>query len=172
MKRVVLLLILSFSIALSGCQRGPVLHTADRRQLPLSSLSGKWLVIVNWSSWCELCRSAVPQWNALYQSLDHQTMMLGYNSVLLPKESLQQAVTNMQIHFPVIQEQLPKRYHLPDIAVEPTLFIVSPAGKLQSTIEGVRTLVELKAALAAVRARAKSIGESEGGAVSACGDSS
>ena len=86
----------------------------------------------------------MPQLNAFYQSSDEKTTVLGFNNMLLPGETLKQAMTKVKIDFPVIEESLSAYYHLPRIDVEPTVFVINPRGKLVKVVQGMTTVAKLE----------------------------
>lgn len=105
----------------------------------LSDLKGRWMVINYWASWCHSCIQEIPELNHLAKNEGSKVTLLGVNYDHLPLENLKQEMTKLKMSFPTLVENPQVKWHLGEIAVVPTTFIINPQGKVVESISGPTT---------------------------------
>ena len=132
------------SILLSACSK-PVLKTSNNHLVSISSLKGKWVFINYWASWCVHCRKEVPELNKFYQDHRDKVVVLGINYDGLVNPQLASAVHRFGITFPVLATNPWKMFHLNEVNVVPTTFVLNPQGHLVYKLLGPQTESGLEA---------------------------
>lgn len=127
-------------IVLAACSPGDV----PGQSLRLESLSGQWVVINYWATWCKPCIQEIPELNAL-AALPGITVV-GVNYDGATGEELAQQLQKLGIAFPTLDTDPAAQLGVSRPEVLPTSLVLDPGGKLASTLVGPQTLQSLAAA--------------------------
>jgi thiol-disulfide isomerase/thioredoxin len=113
----------------------------------LALLKGKWVIVNYWAAWCESCIKEIPELNRFDKAHGNDVVMVGVNFDQLPVDTLQKAIKTAGIAFPVLTQDPGAVWHLGDVSVLPTTFIINPKGVVARKIIGGSTQSSLSAAL-------------------------
>lgn len=136
-KALVLILLTSFSISCSD-------SFPDNE---LAQYKGEWLVINYWAEWCKPCREEIAELNLLQEQYDNSLEVLGVNYDGATGEALEQQMQALKVAFIQLKNDPAAQLETDRPAVLPTTFIVSPDGKLQSTLLGPQTKTSILKAI-------------------------
>ena len=132
-----MILSLFCSLFLWGCSSSePVFKDSQGQSIQLSAYEGKWVIVNYWAAWCHSCIQEIPELNRLSKNNSDKIVLLGVNYDHLAPNELKAAMNKARILFPVLVEDPQKAWHLGEIAVVPTTFIINPQGKLVETVSG------------------------------------
>jgi len=121
------------------------LQQINGQDIPLSTLSGKWVLINYWASWCKSCLEEIPEFNRFYDTIKHQQVALfAVNYDALPVDKQQQLIKQLDIHYPSLKEDPAKALELGDIRGVPVTYVFNPQGVLAATLYGGQTAKTLK----------------------------
>lgn len=119
---------------------GLCFHDATGRLVHPSEFENKWIIVNYWADWCDSCIEEIPELNSFYKNNKAENIVIfGVNYDKLANPTLVQVIQKMGIMFPVLQEDPAKKWHLGEITVLPTTFIVSPEGDVVRKIIGPNT---------------------------------
>jgi len=125
-----------------------VLKDTDGKNIPFSSLKGKWVFINFWAGWCETCIEEIPELNRFYQSHKKDPIALfavNYDSLSLFEQN--NLVRRLNIAYPSLLNNPAEALNLGDIRGVPVTFIYNPEGKLVNALYGGQTAKSLNAAM-------------------------
>lgn len=115
----------------------PTLHLLSEKKLPFSKLSGKWIFINYWASWCDSCLHEIPQLNQFYDKYKNQNVALfAVNYDMLPMEQQQFLNQRLNIHYPALSKDPADELNLGEIRGIPVTFVFNPEGKLLGALYG------------------------------------
>lgn len=138
-RKIFLFLLCSLFIFFSQ-QSNAALQDTQGKTIPLSQLTGKWIIVNYWAAWCDICVQEIPELNRFYKNNhDKNIYLLGVNYDDLPLTTLKETVRQMHIEFPVLTENPSQIWGLDGIEAIPVTFIISPAGKVVKKILGPNT---------------------------------
>jgi thiol-disulfide isomerase/thioredoxin len=102
----------------------------------LNDLKGKTIFINIWATWCPPCLAEMPGIESLYQKTKQQNIAFVLISVDEDPEVVRKFVSRKKYKFPIyfLQSQLPHLYQHNSI---PRTYVISPAGKLVYTHQGI-----------------------------------
>ncbi len=132
-------------LLLSGCGGAPDFVFTDGRSGDLEDWSGQWLAINYWAEWCEPCQVEIPELNALHDDQSTAMAVFGVNFDGHTGARLDDAITRMEIAFPVLVDD-PRPiwgYAMPDVL--PVTVLVDPAGQVRARLAGPQTRATLLA---------------------------
>lgn len=129
-------LLMSVLCLLAGCSSDGLPH------------SGSWRVINYWAIWCTPCREEIPELNTLNQQED--IVVLGINYDGKSGDALAEQATALGIAFPQLADDPSQRLGTRRPKVLPTTLLVSPDGKLLTTLTGPQTAETLLTTLNAL----------------------
>ncbi|WP_133131210.1 TlpA disulfide reductase family protein [Legionella yabuuchiae] len=136
------LVLVLYSNALFATQ---TLHDLYGREIPLSSLKGKWVYINYWASWCQPCLEEIPELNRFYNRYKaNDVVILGVNYDALPLQEQKQLVREFGIKYPNLSQDPSAFFHIGDIRGVPVTFVFNPEGKLRKTLYGPQTIKSLR----------------------------
>lgn len=115
------------------------------RKTRLSSLSGQWIFINYWASWCQPCVDEIPELNRFYEHNKNQNVaMFGVNYDALPVKQQKLLTKQLNIHYPTLKQDPAAALHLGDIRGVPVTFVFNPQGQLSQTLYGPQTVYNLE----------------------------
>lgn len=141
------LLVLFTSLMMGACNRAPDAIDSTGKPIKLSEYKGKWVVINYWASWCAPCLRELPELDKLAQTKSNQLVVLGVNFDGQTKHDIQIFGNSLDLHFPLLSQFPKEKWGINDIPVLPTTFLISPAGKLVTTLQGPQTQASLLKAM-------------------------
>ena len=101
LKRLLTILLI---VTLVGCSQQSTFTDSTGAKISTSKLSGHWVVIDYWASWCGDCKQEVAHLNNFYKEHQNNDVLLygvNYDGWTGPK--LQAAIKAMKIQYPVLQ---------------------------------------------------------------------
>lgn len=124
-----------------------VLHELGGRDIPLSSLKGKWVFINYWASWCRPCLNEIQTLNHFYDDNSERIALFAVNYDALAQKKQEQLIRQFNIHYPSISASDLSALQLGDITVVPVTFVLNPQGELSTTLLGEQTMESLAQAI-------------------------
>jgi peroxiredoxin len=153
LKKLKLIICCLLAIVLVSCSDNPSnkgttdFQDTEGHAVTLDSLKGKWVIVNYWAAWCEGCIKEIPALNRFDKAHGDDVVMVGVNFDQPPVDVLQKTIKTAGIAFPVLTQDPGTVWHLGDITVLPTTFIINPKGVVVRKIIGTSTQSSLSAAL-------------------------
>ncbi len=169
MKRSILtwLIIISFSMGgaflLSRCSEGEKepssglaadfsLKSFEGREITLSQLKGKVVLLDFWATWCGPCRESIPHLIQLYKDYRESGFeVVGLNVDKGDREVVRRFILSMDIPYPVVTapEDVVRSYRVTGI---PATFLIDKQGKIRERVVGYSSAIarQLTAKVAAL----------------------
>ncbi len=149
MKFVRLFAVSVLSLTLLACQKpdkhNEKLELSDGSEISLADLSGKWLVVNYWASWCHNCKQDMKNFNALSQFDPEHIQVFGYNYMDLHGQKLLTAMKTFNIQFREFEYLPADLLGLPmEVEAVPATFIINPKGKVVKALYGPQTVAGIK----------------------------
>ncbi len=135
MSRILILLIY---LSLVSCDRSE----SDDAYLEQASnvvLTGKWIVINYWATWCAPCREEIPELNRLSREQPENLKVFGVNFEPVSGEEMEENIKEMGILFPVFPEDPYEQLGYERPLVLPTTIVISPEGSIHAELVGPQT---------------------------------
>jgi thiol-disulfide isomerase/thioredoxin len=112
-------------------------NTMDETEFKFSSLSGKYVIIDFWGTWCGPCVAEMPKLKEYQEKYNDQLVVLGINSGDT-KEKIEKFITPKNYTWKQLlsgkgKESLVLKFN---VAGFPTKFIIDPSGKILHRFEG------------------------------------
>ncbi len=130
----------------AGCAEEPELRLADGTGTSWDAWEGKWLLINYWAEWCAPCRKEIPELNRIHHD-DTGVVVLGVNFDGLQGEALTTLMAEMDVRFPVLQNDPAPRWEQPRPSVLPSTLVIDPEGQLHDVLVGPQTYEDLARAV-------------------------
>jgi peroxiredoxin len=110
------------------------LESFDGKQVALSELRGKVVLVNFWASWCEPCKKEMPQMEAAYQAhRDEGLVVLGINF----GEKKEAALRHIpDVTFPLLLDRKTEVAEKYGVTGLPVTFYISPDGVIRERISG------------------------------------
>ncbi len=125
-----------------------VLQDLHGAPISLSSLSGKWVFINYWASWCGPCVDEIAELNRFYQANHPEGVEVFAVNFDAPSLSRQRRlVQKFDIQYPSLNPQSLGPLHLEAISVVPVTYVFDPTGHLHTTLYGGQTRSSLQTAM-------------------------
>ena len=122
-----------------------------------SDLSGKWVIINYWASWCKSCLDEIPVLNDFYKNNKNNNIALfAVNYDALPLYKQQKLIEKLDIRYPSLKQDPSIELQLGDIRGLPATFVFNPKGLLSMTLYGGQTVESLKEMLFKLKSSEKS----------------
>lgn len=135
MSRILILLIY---LSLVSCDRSE----SDDAYLEQASnviLTGKWIVINYWATWCGPCREEIPELNRLSREQPESLKVFGVNFEPVSGDEMEENIKEMGILFPVFPEDPYEKLGYERPLVLPTTIVISPEGSIHAELVGPQT---------------------------------
>lgn len=132
----------------STAQAEITLKPLQGKNISLSSLKGKWVLINYWADWCHTCIQEIPEFNQFFQEHKADVQLFGFNFDELPGDVQQNLMKKYRILYPALAENPARELALGDIPGVPVTFVFNPAGKLVKTLYGGQSAADLALAIA------------------------
>lgn len=121
-----------------------VLKDIAGKDLQLSSLKGKIVVLEFWASWCPPCKASIPELNAIqekYRGKGVEVLGISIEEADNIGDKLAAFSKKHGITYPILigNEQVQKNYHVISI---PTTFLIGKEGKIEKIITGYTDSIE------------------------------
>jgi cytochrome c biogenesis protein CcmG/thiol:disulfide interchange protein DsbE len=110
--------------------------TLDGREITLSKMKGKAVLIDFWATWCKPCREAIPHLVDLYKTDKEKGFeVIGLSMDTGDPEVVRRFVESMDIPYPVAiaTEELSRKYRVSQL---PTTFLIDKEGKIRQKTVG------------------------------------
>ncbi|RAL25991.1 thiol-disulfide oxidoreductase ResA [Thermoflavimicrobium daqui] len=112
------------------------LKTLDGKEIKLSQLRGKAVMLNFWGTWCEPCRSEMPAMQSMYSKYKNK----GFEILAINIAETDIAVSNFkeqyQLGFPILMDKSRDVVRLYKIKPLPSSVFIDPQGKVKNFIEG------------------------------------
>lgn len=141
--RVLYFLVLFFLLCLTACHNPKDATDIQGRSVYLSEYHGKWIFLNYWATWCQPCMTELPELNAFYQQHTDQLVVLGVNFDGLPNADIQKFSNSLHLTFPLFSSFPHEKFGIHDISSLPVTFVITPQGKLLTTLYGPQTTASL-----------------------------
>jgi len=150
------ILLVSLFVAVS-CQQTPkadggkpavVFTTLTGKDVKLSSLSGKWVVLNYWASWCKPCYKEVPALNKFAAKYKHKAVVLGVSLDRAQADEMSSIIKKMDIKFTTLKYDPAQDLGIDTLAGIPATVIINPKGQIVKTLFGEQTESSLAKAIA------------------------
>ena len=135
MSRILILLIY---LSLVSCDRSES-EDAYRDQASNVVLTGKWIVINYWATWCGPCREEIPELNRLSREQPESLKVFGVNFEPVSADEMAENIKEMGILFPVFPEDPYEQLGYERPLVLPTTIVISPEGSIHAELVGPQT---------------------------------
>ena len=135
MSRILILLIY---LSLVSCDRSE----SDDAYLEQASnvvLTGKWIVINYWATWCGPCREEIPELNRLSREQPESLKVFGVNFEPVSVDEMEENIKEMGILFPGFPEDPYEKLGYERPLVLPTTIVISPEGSIHAELVGPQT---------------------------------
>lgn len=140
--------VLTLGIQLTATQRAPVISFSllDGKQLNLSSLAGRPVLVTFWATSCIECRKEMPDLIALYNELsgkgfEHIAVAMPYD----PPNRVLELSERMQIPYPIAIDIEGKAVSaFGNVPATPSAFLISPEGKIVMSHSGLLDMTTLR----------------------------
>jgi thiol-disulfide isomerase/thioredoxin len=120
------------------------LKSLENREMTLTSLKGKVVLLDFWATWCPPCREAIPHLVELYQNYkDKGLVVIGMNVDRGEGEVVRRFVKSMGIPYPILlaPEETVRDY---GVNALPTTVLVDKEGKIREKIVGFNSSIAKK----------------------------
>jgi cytochrome c biogenesis protein CcmG, thiol:disulfide interchange protein DsbE len=110
--------------------------TLDGREITLSQLRGKVVLIDFWATWCGPCRESIPHLVQLYKTYREQGFeLIGMSVDKEDAETVSRFVKSMEIPYPVVMapEEVARNYGVSGL---PTGIFIDKEGRIREKIPG------------------------------------
>ncbi len=116
--------------------------TLDGREISLSQLKGKVVLLDFWATWCGPCRESIPHLIQLYKSYrENGFELVGMNlDKKGDEEDVRRFIKAMDIPYPVVvaPEDVARNYRVTGI---PATFLIDKQGRIRERIAGFNTTI-------------------------------
>jgi thiol-disulfide isomerase/thioredoxin len=110
----------------------------EGRDITISQLKGKPVLIEFWASWCFACKLSFKTTNKIFNKYKKKVHVIGINTDLGDPEELKEAIAENQIKFPVWLNHPDENNYFNGISSLPTFIILDNKGKIVKKITGIK----------------------------------
>lgn len=117
------------------------LKTLDGREITLSQLKGKVVLLDFWATWCDPCKKSIPHLIQLYKEYRQNGFeLVGMNVDRGDGEAVRRFVISMEIPYPVVAvpEDVVRSYRVTGI---PATFLIDREGKIRERMAGFNSTI-------------------------------
>lgn len=117
------------------------LMTLDGKEITLSHLKGKVVLLDFWATWCAPCRESIPHLIQLYQGYrENGFEVIGLNMDKGDEGVVRRFTESMKISYPIVivPEEVVRNYGVTAI---PTTFFIDKEGKIRERIMGFNSAI-------------------------------
>jgi peroxiredoxin len=111
------------------------LQTLDGKEMSLSELKGKVVLLNFWGSWCEPCRNEMPTLEKAYQTYKGQGFIVVAVNIAETDVTTSAFVKQYGLTFPILMDRDRAVVDLYKIGPIPTSFFIDPQGKIVKRVE-------------------------------------
>jgi len=133
MNRLLISLLLFFSLGLSAQAVDMRLIGVDGSVQQLSDFRGNWVVVNYWATWCPPCIEEMPELQAFHDDNEARgAVVIGINSEVVSPDKLIKFLDDYFITYPVFTSPPQFESELGSIPGLPTTFLISPSGSVEA----------------------------------------
>jgi thiol-disulfide isomerase/thioredoxin len=117
------------------------LKTFDGKEITLSQLKGKVVLLDFWATWCGPCRESIPHLIQLYKSYRENGLeLVGMNLDKGDGQDVQRFIKSMDIPYPIVAapEEVVRNYRVTGI---PATFLIDKEGRIRERIAGFNSTI-------------------------------
>ncbi len=117
------------------------LKTFDGKEITLSQLKGKVVLLDFWATWCGPCKESIPHLIQLYKDYQEKGFeLVGMNVDRGDGEAVRRFVASMDIPYPVVAapEDVVRSYRVTGI---PATFLIDREGKIRERVAGFNSTI-------------------------------
>ena len=141
-RRYVVVALATFAIAATSQESNFPLDNGQ--YIDFDNISGKWVVIAYWASWCGPCREEIRILNEIHRHRSkHNVIVLGINFDGVQGDELASQKERFGAEFPDLLEDPRVLWDEPRPDFIPLTMVVDPQGELSSVIVGSTTRKEI-----------------------------
>jgi len=118
------------------------LRDLDGRPVSSAALAGKVVLLNFWATWCVACRQEIPGMIALQSHYKNDLQIIGVSVDDEPAKAVKQFVAKQAMNYPVVMQNDKLLAAYGSVAVLPTTFVVSPAGRIVQKHSGLVAIEE------------------------------
>ena len=128
--------VISFAKVKADAAPDFTLKSSSGKNIRLSELKGRIVMLNFWATWCGPCAEEIPQLNELYESLDpYDFELLGINLDEDQSKAIHLA-NKLDVNFPVLFDEDKSVSKSFDIKAMPTTIIIDRAGRVRHVNKG------------------------------------
>ncbi|MGO0060953.1 thiol-disulfide oxidoreductase ResA [Brevibacillus fluminis] len=109
---------------------------ANGKELKLSDLKGKGVVLNFWGSWCEPCKAEFPELEKQYQRYKADGIVIVGVNISETPLAIQQFVDQYRVSFPILMDRQSEITRIYQIGPIPTTFFINKDGIVQDQFIG------------------------------------
>ena len=129
-------------LLLLGACSHPDIRDTSGQGYRFDELRGKTVVINYWAVWCAPCIKEIPELAALDNN-HHDIEVFGVNYDMPEPETMAKQIEDLNITFPVLDQDPHARFGIEKPVVLPTTLIINPSGELEISLIGPQTEASL-----------------------------
>lgn len=113
------------------------LKTLDGKQVKLSDLQGKKVILNFWATWCPPCKAEMPEMQKYYEEIDSDVVILAVN--IDPQLNVQEFVDENHITFPIPLDEEDEVNTIYQVISIPTTYFIDTKGIIREKHIGAMT---------------------------------
>jgi peroxiredoxin len=129
------------------------LTTLDGKEMKLSQLRGKAVMLNFWGSWCEPCRTEMPAMQQVYEKYKDEGFVIVAVNIAETDVAASQFAKQNGLTFPIWMDRDREAVKLYNIKPIPTSFFIDPDGIIRKKIEGPLDVSQLELYINAILPR-------------------
>jgi peroxiredoxin len=125
------------------------LNTLDGKQVTLSQLQGKKVILNFWATWCPPCKAEMPEMQRYFEELNQDVVILAVN--IDPQLDVQKFVDEMGITFPIPLDEGDEVNTAYQVISIPTTYFIDTKGIIRDKHIGAMTYDLMKNTIAKLK---------------------